>query len=217
MRAVAVRDLRLTPTTSATPLCRIADIDPSVREALFDRLAKQPEMVEGFGRSTLSRLIPGVAERSAIVRESARRALDGWRDHYGSAIRLFEQCDVISDEELGETVAGVIAKRSRQESVVYVQGFLNTSTNQATDLHLKIVVALLTSTLFCGMDKDGQEEHIDVPSLLKRAERSDSACDECFVLRQLLHAVIKKQYSQDWYSAFLLKNRNGINTLLKRG
>ena len=76
-----------------------------MREALFDRLAKQPEMVESFGRSTLSRLIAGLAEKSAIVRESARRALDGWRNHYGSTIRLFEQCDVVSDEKLSETVS----------------------------------------------------------------------------------------------------------------
>ena len=76
----------------------------------------------------------------------------------------------------------VIAKWFTQECVVYVQCFLNTPTMPATDPHLKIDVALFTRTLFCGMDNDSREEHIDVPSLLRRAGRGLTGAEKLWAL-----------------------------------
>lgn len=202
VRASAVRALYVSPTTAGALLERIDDVEACVRAQLFHRLADQPDAADAFGGAALARLIVGLVDRSAPVRQAAGTAVDAWRERCGGALKLLARCDVLEDEGLGEAVAGALAARYPSEGVAAVKAWLCSEDAAKTDNPAAAAPAvLLARAAVVAMSDEDRDDALDVPALVGRARAvlqasADTPKDHArarwndFLLRQLLHAMV---------------------------
>lgn len=201
VRVAAVRSLRVNSHTVPVLLERLGDIESCVRVQLFQRLAEQPETVEAFDPTALVRTLSGLADPSPAVRAAAGLTADAWATRLGGSLSLLARCDVLTDEQLGETVAGELALRFPIESAGVVSVWLGAGRVEApscVDLscmrRAPAPATLLARLALVAMAQGDIDDAVDAPKLLQHtfemlkcsARKDTSGRRSNFILRQLL-------------------------------
>mmetsp|Transcript_110626 Transcript_110626/g.277121 ORF Transcript_110626/g.277121 Transcript_110626/m.277121 type:complete len:1107 (+) Transcript_110626:142-3462(+) len=204
VRVATVRSMRVNGITAPALTSRIDDVESSVRAELFHTLAQQPTAVSAFGPAALSRLVAGLADRSASVRNAAGLAVDAWREQLSGVAHLLQRCDIVEDEALGNAVARELAARFKDDSAVAARRFLSEGLTAAGSIRTPgaggtstptegLCAAMLTRHAIAVMSEEERDERVDVPLLLQRTTEALGAASSRqhggLILRQLLHIV----------------------------
>jgi hypothetical protein len=173
----------------AALLSRLDDTEATVRAALFNTLAREPDTVFEFGPGILARLVVGLHDRSHVVVEAAVNAVPMWVEKVGGPVELLSKCDLFSDEFLGEDCANQLSRHCRAKSAEQACQWLASG---GTCFPGKEREAIMLTRFSVGlMSDDKRDTAVNIPAVLQmvtEALKTASPKDD-FFLRQLLHIV----------------------------
>lgn len=194
VRTAAVASMSTTSGSGscAALLSRLDDTDASVRQALFNTLANEPEAVASFEPCILARLIVGLHDRSQLVRDAARNAVPKWVGYLGGPIQVLGKCDIFSNEFLAQDCADQLSQLCQLQSAEQSRQWLRSGGSCFPELHKQ--AALLTRYSLGLMSDDERDHAVDIPVVLKMTRDALSVVilDDTkndFLLRQLLHIL----------------------------